>query len=231
MQGVFGGSKKKEQSTSETGNRAFDSLSPTLLGQSQLGASSGNFLAQLLGLQGGSEGANAMSQFKDSSAYDFLQSEGSNAVSQNNAAKGLLASGATARGITDRATNMANTFQTDYLDRLFGLGTQGNQSASILSDAGRYSKGQSTSSASEKPGMFGDKGPAAFLGTLLSDPRLKTNIEKLGEMYDGLGLYAWNYIWGGARKIGVMADEVAKLRPWALGPEIEGYKTVNYRRL
>jgi len=28
-----------------------------------------------------------------------------------------------------------------------------------------------------------------------------------------------------------MADEVERLRPWALGPDIAGFKTVNYAAL
>lgn len=67
-------------------------------------------------------------------------------------------------------------------------------------------------------------------GAMLSDRRLKTGIEKLGEMDDGLGVYRWTYIWGEGAT-GVMADEVAVLRPWALGPEINGFATVNYGAL
>lgn len=78
-------------------------------------------------------------------------------------------------------------------------------------------------------------GMASGAGSALvaaSDPRLKTDIEKVGEFQDGLGIYHWNYIWGGPRHEGVMADEVAKLRPWALGPKIAGeYLTVNYGAL
>ncbi len=56
---------------------------------------------------------------------------------------------------------------------------------------------------------------------------------KVGEFDDGLGVYRWNYIWDApdARQEGVMAEEVAELRPWALGPEIGGIKTVNYGAL
>ncbi len=66
-----------------------------------------------------------------------------------------------------------------------------------------------------------------------SDPRLKANIEKVGELEDGLGVYRWNYIWDdpSVRFEGVMADEVEALRPWALGPVINGYATVNYGAL
>lgn len=81
-------------------------------------------------------------------------------------------------------------------------------------------------------GMAEGAGKAVGAAAMASDPRLKTAIEKIGEFADGLGIYHWNYIWGGPRHEGVMADEVAKLRPWALGPKIAGeYLTVNYGAL
>jgi hypothetical protein len=71
---------------------------------------------------------------------------------------------------------------------------------------------------------------ASSLASLFSDRRLKTNIRKIGVFADGLGKYAWTYIWG-EPATGVMADEVERLRPWALGPIIGGYATVNYGAL
>ena len=62
-----------------------------------------------------------------------------------------------------------------------------------------------------------------------SDRRLKSNIEKIGELEDGLGVYDYDIF--GKRQRGVMADEVEKLRPWALGPEVMGYRTVDYAKL
>jgi hypothetical protein len=67
-----------------------------------------------------------------------------------------------------------------------------------------------------------------------SDRRLKCNIDRVGE-HQGLGLYEFNYRWDDERapkRTGVMADEVEKLRPDALGPLIAGeYKTVYYHKL
>jgi hypothetical protein len=70
-------------------------------------------------------------------------------------------------------------------------------------------------------------GSAAIMA---SDRRLKTNIQKLYTRLDGLGVYLYQYIWG-KWHIGVMADEVAELRPEALGPSMGGFMTVNYGRL
>lgn len=71
-----------------------------------------------------------------------------------------------------------------------------------------------------------------------SDPALKHNVERLGSRPDGLGVYVFDYIdppsdeiaafMPSGRHVGVMADEVAILRPDALGPVIDGYQTVNY---
>ena len=80
-------------------------------------------------------------------------------------------------------------------------------------------------------GVLQGLGSAASGAAMLSDRRLKTNIRKVGEFADGLGRYAWTYIWGGPEHEGVMADEVERLRPWALGPEIAGFQSVNYGAL
>lgn len=74
----------------------------------------------------------------------------------------------------------------------------------------------------------------ATIGSALitkSDRRAKTEIRKIGEMSDGLGIYSYRYKWENKPQIGVMADEVAELRPWALGPIQDGYSTVNYGAL
>ncbi len=64
----------------------------------------------------------------------------------------------------------------------------------------------------------------------MSDRRLKTDIELISRLRDGLGVYRWVYRWG-EKAVGVMADEVARLRPWALGPDVGGYASVNYGAL
>ena len=67
---------------------------------------------------------------------------------------------------------------------------------------------------------------AAQSAAMASDRRLKRNIKLLSRAKDGLGFYRWTYR-SGEDAEGVMADEVARLRPWALGPTVGGYATVN----
>lgn len=74
-------------------------------------------------------------------------------------------------------------------------------------------------------------GSAAIMG---SDRRLKTNIRKLGEAKDGLGIYEWNWKSdpSGEKVRGVLSDEVKNLRPYAYVPNFrDGYDGVNYAAL
>jgi hypothetical protein len=68
------------------------------------------------------------------------------------------------------------------------------------------------------------------LQNIFSDQRLKKNVARLGTRSDGLGVYGFEYIWGGGRQIGLMAQEVAILYPDAIG-ESGGYMTVNYGKV
>lgn len=71
-----------------------------------------------------------------------------------------------------------------------------------------------------------------------SDPRLKTNVVKVAEEPDGLAIYEFDYIdhpilidVPKSRYVGVMAPDVERLRPWALGPRVHGFQTVNYHKI
>lgn len=72
---------------------------------------------------------------------------------------------------------------------------------------------------------------AAAMATAASDRRLKRNIIKIGERADGLALYAFRYLWSRAVHIGVMAQEVLKVKPWAVQMMPCGYYAVDYGKL
>lgn len=65
------------------------------------------------------------------------------------------------------------------------------------------------------------------VGKLFSDQRLKRNIRKLGSRPDGLGVYEFDYVWGGGKNIGLMAQEVINVYPHAVSM-VDGYFAVNY---
>jgi len=130
--------------------------------------------------------------------------------------------------------NTAQKYFGDYLSRLLGISTAGTQAGGIIAGAGgvsnSQSQGQSTGSSSTNKGIAETLGSAASL-VAASDRRLKKDIVLVDRLEDGLGVYDWTYISGGDRHRGHMADEIAELRPWALGPTIDGYQTVDYAKV
>ena len=89
-----------------------------------------------------------------------------------------------------------------------------------------------TTTTSREPGLFDylTLGATAFA----SDIRLKTNIERIGELPNGLSLYRWS--WNDIAKklgintqtIGVMAHEAREVMPEAVIEGEDGYLRVNY---
>jgi hypothetical protein len=64
-----------------------------------------------------------------------------------------------------------------------------------------------------------------------SDIRLKHDIVLLGYLDDGLGFYRFSYNGSDKAYVGVMAQEVRRVMPQAVGLGRDGYLTVNYDRL
>jgi hypothetical protein len=74
-------------------------------------------------------------------------------------------------------------------------------------------------------GMLGVGASAAFK---FSDRRLKSNVRRVGTADNGLPLYV--YTIDGQTEVGVMADEVRKVRPDAVKTMPDGYDAVDYSR-
>lgn len=63
---------------------------------------------------------------------------------------------------------------------------------------------------------------------MLSDERAKTDKEKIGETKGGLGIYSYKYKGSPKTEIGLMAQEVVKKKPGAVGVRGDGLMAVNY---
>lgn len=77
-------------------------------------------------------------------------------------------------------------------------------------------------------GLFG-LGAAGL--SLLSDVRAKKDIQKIGKLDNGLNIYRYRYKGedGDAPKhVGLMAQEVETIAPWAVAEGNDGFKRVNY---
>jgi hypothetical protein len=68
---------------------------------------------------------------------------------------------------------------------------------------------------------------ASSAASIWSDRRVKTDVERVGTLDNGLPVYAYRYIFGGPMQIGVMAQDVEVVNPQAVA-EIGGIKHVNY---
>jgi hypothetical protein len=75
-------------------------------------------------------------------------------------------------------------------------------------------------------------GSAISIGAVvaMSDARLKRDIEQVGE-HKGLRLYRYRYLWSPRRFIGVMAQELLKVRPAAVIRGADGFLRVDYSQV
>lgn len=95
------------------------------------------------------------------------------------------------------------------------------------------SSSSGTSTTTKTPSAFevigGLLGAAGNAKSLFSDARLKSNIRRVGQLDNGLGVYAYHYSDDPFERthIGVLAQEVEKMNPAAVG-EAYGYMTVDY---
>lgn len=214
MGSIFGGSKSKSTSSNQAYGTLSTAFSP-LLGYAQQGAQG---LAALLG--GDTSGFEA---YKRATGFDAAAETGSRGITGNAAASGLLRSGSTSKALQSYGTNLQNQYSQNYLDNLLSLANTGLQAGNVLSGAGATS----TSTSKSKSGLGGLVGSIAS-GVAASDRRLKKNIFEVGKLKNGLKLYQFRYINNEGPFVGVMAQEVKELMPEALGPEVNGYMTVNY---
>lgn len=83
----------------------------------------------------------------------------------------------------------------------------------------------------QQNGLMGGLFSLGSAAITASDVRLKRDIEKIGERPDGLGVYAYRYLWSPLRHIGVMAQEVLWVKPEAVLRMSNGFYAVDYGKL
>ena len=147
MSGLFGGSK--QQSLSQNVNNPM--LTGALSGA--LGGVGDSYNASKALLGGDNSGFN---RYKDAAGYNFAAQQGSQGVLANGAARGLLRSGATGKGLVSFGQKLSDQYLDSYLQRLTGMGQLGLGAGQILASSGQRSE----SSGKSKPGLGG------FLGGL-----------------------------------------------------------------
>lgn len=210
----------------------------------------------LIGLQGPQAQQQAISALEQGAGFQAQVKAGEEALLQRASATGGLRGGNIQAALAQfRPQMLQREIETQY-GRLGGLTSLGQQSAAgvgtaglqtgarvagLYGDVGAAQAGKELAQGQAMAGLFNM--PAQFLGmqygakvgtpgfgNIFSDRRLKRNITKIGTRPDGLGVYEFEYIWGGGRQIGLMAQEVQGVYPDAVG-EAGGYLTVNYSKV
>lgn len=231
MSKIFGGSKSKSQQTSSSvsssSNQAFPQVQSAFMPGSEKAFNESN---QAIGreLDGGFD------EYKNKSGFDFMKMLGLRKVGGSYAGRGAFQSGAAMKRLAEYEGGLNQQAYGSYLDQLFKRAQIGLGGGQVVSGAGNVSsssaKSQGTSMSKSSPGIGQFIGQIAS-GFAASDRRLKQNIVRISELPNGLPVYQYEYIDGRGPFIGVMADEVETIMPEALGPVIDGYKTVDYDKV
>jgi hypothetical protein len=103
----------------------------------QTGSNALSMLANAVGINGPQGNAQATAAFQTSPGYDFAFNQGTRAVNSNQAASGMLRSGAAAKALTDYGTGMANQEFGNWTNRLATLAGFGQNANSQQQQAGQ----------------------------------------------------------------------------------------------
>lgn len=226
MSKIFGGSKSSSQQTSISNNKAYGTVSNAFSPLLSNAATGINAYNKMMG--GDTSGFDA---YKNATGYDFAMDRGIGNITGSAAGTGMVRSGAAAKALQSFGSGLQNQYANSYLDKLMNQANLGFQASDAITNAGNYNYSQGTSQSKSNEGIAKFVGQIASAAATASDERLKKNIHKIGEMSNGLGVYQYRYINDSGPYIGVMAQEVERLMPEALGPTVGGYLTVNYGAL
>lgn len=80
-------------------------------------------------------------------------------------------------------------------------------------------------------GLMGGLAQLGSAAIMASDRRLKRDVVRVGTRRDGLGVYLYRYLWSPVVHLGVMAQEVLRVRPAAVVAMPSGFLAVDYGAL
>lgn len=136
------------KSQSSSGNQAYNTINSQMSGYMNNGNAANGMLSNALGI--GSDpnaAANAYKAYQDSTGFQNTLNTAMQGVNGQMASKGLLNSGAAAKALQDRATQLGNENYSNWTNQLSGLSGQGINAASALASSGQTSKSSDTTSA------------------------------------------------------------------------------------
>jgi hypothetical protein len=244
----------------EEQRRQFDAVQELLRPYVEAGQPALAQQQAILGLGGPEAQRAAIQAIESGEIFQARARQGEQALLQAASATGGLRGGNIQGALAQFRPQMLQSEIDAQYARLGGLTTLGQQSAAGVGSAGLQTgarisglegeigaaragadlaRGQALSSVFNLPAQFlgaqyGAQGRGGNvtpgISGIFSDRRLKTNIQRISTRPDGLGVYEFEYIWGGGKHIGLMAQEVLGVYPDAVG-SVGGYYTVDYSRV
>jgi hypothetical protein len=153
-------SKKTSTSSGTTTNAASPFLQQSLGGAVGNTGHASDAIAAMLGIggDGAAQGA-AFDNYKNSTGYQSTLDAGSHAITNSNAAKGFLQSGATGKALSNFGQQTNQNYYQNYMNQLLGLGQLGLGAGGLISGAATKTS-QGTQTDKSKPGL------GAMLGTI-----------------------------------------------------------------
>jgi hypothetical protein len=238
--------------------RQFDMVRELLKPYVEAGAPALAAQQAMLGLSTPEAEAAQIAAAERSPTFQAMLRTGEEALLQRASATGGLRGGNVQAALAQfRPQLLAQELEQRY-SRLGGLTSLGQQSAAGVGTAGMetgsaIARLQAERGAALAGGELGEAKafsgilnlPAQVLGmqygaggkmgqpglsNIFSDRRLKKNIKQIGTRPDGLNVYEFDYIWGGDRQVGLMAQEVQGVYPGAVS-ESGGYLMVDYSKV
>lgn len=240
--------------------RQFDALQALLKPYTEAGLPALEQQQAFLGLRGPDAERAAIERIQGGVGFQEAVRQGEEALLQRASATGGLRGGNVQAALAQFRPALLNQAIEQQYSRLGGMTTLGQQSAAGVGAAGMETGtnianllgqqgaalaggelgqakayGQVLNMPAQFLGMQYGAGRGGSVGTpgfgnLFSDRRLKKNIKQIGTRHDGLNVYEFDYIWGGGRQVGLMAQEVQAIYPGAVS-ESGGYLMVDYSKV
>lgn len=240
--------------------RQFDALQALLKPYTEAGLPALEQQQAFLGLRGPDAERAAIERIQSGAGFQEAVRQGEEALLQRASATGGLRGGNVQAALAQFRPALLNQAIEQQYSRLGGMTTLGQQSAAGVGAAGMETGtnianllgqqgaalaggelgqakayGQVLNMPAQFLGMQYGAGRGGSVGTpgfgnLFSDRRLKKNIKQIGTRPDGLNVYEFDYIWGGGRQVGLMAQEVQAIYPGAVS-EYGGYLMVDYSKV
>jgi hypothetical protein len=237
--------------------RQFDALQALLKPYTEAGVPALEQQQAFLGLRGPEAEQAAIDRISSGAGFQESVRQGEEALLQRASATGGLRGGNIQGALAQFRPALLNQALEQQYSRLGGMTQLGQRSAAGVGAAGMESGTNVANLLSQQGAALagGELGqakaygqvlnmPAQFLGmqygaggkagmgfgNMFSDRRLKKNIKQISTRPDGLNVYEFDYVWGGGRQIGLMAQEVQTIYPGAVS-ESGGYLMVDYSKV